>query len=75
MRTSPFTLHPSDAQHISKLSKQHAAVLALFRENPNYETMAAAMGCKLGTIKSSLFRARAAIVKMRAEAAQSVEAA
>ncbi len=75
MRSTSFTLYPSDAPHISKLQTHYAEALALFRENSNYETMAAAANVPIGTIKSRLHRARAAIVEMRAKAAKPAEAA
>jgi RNA polymerase sigma-70 factor (ECF subfamily) len=74
MRTTSFTLHPSDAPHVAKLSKDHATLLAMFRENRNYETLAQAIGVPVGTIKSRLNRARANVVAMRAEAAKVREA-
>jgi DNA-directed RNA polymerase specialized sigma24 family protein len=75
MRTSSFTMHPSDAQHLARLSKEHAEILALFRENSHYESIAATLAVPEGTVKSRLNRARAAIVKMRAQVAKTAEAA
>lgn len=75
MRTSPFTLHPTDAPHVARLRKHHAEALALFRENPSYEAMAAAAGVPIGTVKSRLNRARLAVAKMRAQTAKTTEAA
>lgn len=75
MRSTSFILHASDAAHIARLSEAHAAVLALFRENSNYEAMAQALSVPIGTVKSRLNRARAKIVELRAEAARAKEAA
>jgi DNA-binding NarL/FixJ family response regulator len=69
MRSVSFKLHPSDVPHIARLSKEHATVLALFRENPNYASIAAELQTPIGTVKSRLHRARAAVVRRRAQAA------
>jgi DNA-directed RNA polymerase specialized sigma24 family protein len=75
MRSTNFTLYPSDAPHIARLTKEHATVLAMFRENRNYEALAQAIGVPVGTIKSRLNRARAKVVEFRAQASQAGEAA
>lgn len=75
MRTSSFTLYPSDAPHIARLNRHHAEVLALFRQNRNYEVLAQTVGVPIGTIKSRLARARAQVLKLRAQAKKSAEAA
>src|SRR5262245_44752874 len=43
---------------------QRTAVILMYMENLSYEDIAAYQGCSVGTVKSRLFRARAALVAL-----------
>ena len=62
-----FSLQPEDEELIAQLPAPQQAAL---RSEGSYAERAQQMGVAIGTVRSRLHRARAALVKLRAERAQ-----
>lgn len=65
IETQPVETQPIDPGLIEKLSQHHREIL---QAPGSYKEIAASLGIPLGTVRSRLNRARAALKQMQAEA-------
>lgn len=67
-----FRLYTADAPYLAKLTAPARAMLeAATNDGMSYARIAYAIGLPIGTVKSRIHRARAAVIKMRAAAGAS----
>lgn len=69
-----FLLYQADAPHLKRLPEAWRAMLEMAtNDGMKHRDIAGALGLPIGTVKSRIHRARAAVIKMRLENAMQKE--